>query len=599
MNYRDRNNNRSDHNRIALTWLTVLALVVTLATALLMGAQPALADGGDELHLKGVVITAPGSGDGVGTWTINGRMEGEQSDREWTVIANGDTEFKDGVPAPGDQVHVDGMMNGGQLLADKIEIVSGDGGDGGGGHGGGGENETKGVVLSAPGTPNGVGAWSIQTDRSQTLTVIADANTRFDEEHGGIPRVGDWVEVMGQVQTDGSILATRIKIDDYEGAEVVVRLRAGVDPGAVASRHGLALREALLSSGDIYLLGGDQEFENMASLITQLQADADVIWAERNYVGGAPVGDPYQTWGWGGVEPTEYVNQDAFPQVNLDVVGDRFSGDGVIVAILDTGVDLAHPAFAGRLLPGLDLVDDDSIADEVGTGLGWGHGTHTSGVIAHMAPDSKLLPVRVLDTNARGNTFILAYGIEWAVAQGADVINLSLGTPYDSQTLRKAVADAQAQGVVIIAAAGNDAGDTFQYPAAYPGVIAVTAVNGENIKPDFANYGADWVDMAAPGVGIVSTIVGPEGSGYATWSGTSMAAPFVTGAAARLVDQNPDAAPSAIASALMDNAQDLDAANPSFAGQIGGLLDVAAALGVEAVDPGGLPVKVYMPVIVR
>jgi hypothetical protein len=582
------NHTHRHHIDVNLKWVAALALVLSLLAALLPGARPAFAGGGDERHLKGIVISAPGSG-GVGTWIIKGRMEGEQGDREWTVIADSGTEFQDGVPIPGNQVRVDGEMAGSQLWAKKIVIIDG------GGHGG--ESETKGVVLTTPGTANGIGNWTIQADIFQTVIVIADANTRFDQEHGGVPRAGDWVEVKGQVQADGSILATRIKIDDYEGAEVVVRLRDGAIAMVVAIRHGLTVREALLSSGDIYLFGGDQEFEDMAGVIGQLQADADVIWAERNYVGGALVGDPYQTWGWGGVEPTEYVNQDAFPQVRLDVVGDRFTGDNVVVAVLDTGVDLAHPAFAERLLPGLDLVDDDTVPDEVGSGLGWGHGTHTSGVIAHMAPNSKLLPVRVLDANARGNTFILAYGVEWAVNHGADVINLSLGTPYDSQTLRQAVADAQARGVTIIAAAGNNADDAFQYPAAYPGVIAVTAVDGENIKPDFANYGADWVDIAAPGVGIVSTIVGPEGSGYATWSGTSMAAPFVSGAAARLVNQQPDATPSAIATALMDNVQDLDATNPSFAGQIGGLLDVAAALGVEAVDPGQASVKVYMPVI--
>jgi len=577
-----------------LKWLMALALILSMMAALLPGAQPAFADGGNELHVKGVVLTSPG-GNGQGVWTINGRADGENSDRDWTVIANGETEFEDGVPGVGDSVRADGVVDGnGQLLASKIEIVGDDGGD----HGGN-ENEIKGVVLSAPGTADGIGSWLIQTDREQTLTVIADANTRFDEEHGGVPGVGAWVEVKGQTQADGSILAIRIKFDDYEGAEIVVRLQPGADPAVVAARYGLAVREALLSSGDIYLLGGDQEFEDMGGLIAQLQADSDVIYAERNYVGGAPVGDPYRTWGWGGVEPTEYINQEAFTQVNLDIVGERFSGDGVIVAVLDTGVDLAHPAFENRLLPGLDLIDDDNVADEVGGGLGWGHGTHTSGIIAHIAPDSQLLPVRVLDPNARGNTFILAYGIEWAVAQGADVINLSLGTPNDSQTLRKAVVDAQVQGVVLIAAAGNDAADVVQYPAAYPGVITVTAVDGEGVKADFANYGAGWVDMAAPGVGITSTIIGPEGSGYAVWSGTSMAAPFITGAAARLVEQQPDADPSVLTSALMDNVQDLDAANPDFVGQIGGLLDVAEALGVEAVDPGVLQVKLYLPVAVR
>lgn len=267
----------------------------------------------------------------------------------------------------------------------------------------------------------------------------------------------------------------------------------------------------------------------------------------------------------------------------------------MIVAVLDTGVDASHPALAGRLLPGTDLVNEDNVPQdgpEAGEepGLAQGHGTHISGIVTRIAPQSKILPVRVLDVNGRGNIYVLAYAIEWAADHGADVINLSLGSDFDSQVLSDAIADAQQRGVVIVAAAGNDGVATPQYPANFPGVLGVTAVDSGNHKADFANYGDGWIDLAAPGVGITSTVPFSPVL-YAAWSGTSMAVPFVTGAAALVKQQQPDAAPAEVADRLIAAGADLDAANPQYAGQLGRLLDISRAIGVAPV--------LYLPMVQR
>ncbi|HXF60812.1 MAG TPA: S8 family serine peptidase, partial [Caldilineaceae bacterium] len=278
------------------------------------------------------------------------------------------------------------------------------------------------------------------------------------------------------------------------------------------------------------------------------------------------------------------------------------------------GVYSRHEQFAGRLIwPSLDVIDDDLAPDDAGPGLAWGHGTHVAGIVAVMAPRAKLLPVRVLDNGGRGNTFLLAYAIEWAVDQGADVINLSLGANSNSRILRDAIAAANEAGVVVVAAAGNSGAEQVQYPAAYPDVLGVTAVSfdasaGAFVKASFANYGAGWVDLAAPGEGIVSAAVSEQGPGYASWSGTSMSTAFVSGASALALQKLREKAaatdtPAAVAELLIGNGTELPASGSPWAGKIGRLLDVDRALvGEQQPDeqPSDLtPRLLYLPALGR
>ncbi len=208
-----------------------------------------------------------------------------------------------------------------------------------------------------------------------------------------------------------------------------------------------------------------------------------------------------------------------------------------------------------------------------------GHGTHISGIVSLVAPESKILPVRVLDVDGRGDMFALAQAIVWAVDHGgASVINMSLGTEDDAGILKEIIAYAQSRGVLIVAAAGNDNVDKPQYPADFPGVLGVTAVDDAGQKADFANYGSEWVDLAAPGVAITSTVPVSGSVYYATWSGTSMAVPFVSGAAALVRQASPDAQPAEVSNRLVQTGRNLDALNPGYVGKLGRLLDVDAAV---------------------
>jgi thermitase len=209
------------------------------------------------------------------------------------------------------------------------------------------------------------------------------------------------------------------------------------------------------------------------------------------------------------------------------------SADNVVIAIVDTGVDYTHPDLAGKVTLGPDIAEADS--DPMDT---QGHGTHVAGIAAAVAgngvggsgvcPSCRLLAVKVFpDGSGSASDYDVAQGIIWAADNGADVVNLSLGGPGGSTTLRDAVDYAWSRGVVVVAAAGNSGNGTTQYPAAYPNAIAVAATTSYDTRASFSTYGS-WVDIAAPGSSILSTV---RGGSYQAWSGTSMAAPVVAGAA--------------------------------------------------------------------
>ncbi|MCL4860784.1 MAG: S8 family serine peptidase [Caldilineaceae bacterium] len=436
----------------------------------------------------------------------------------------------------------------------------------------------RGKLLSLP--LLGLGAWSIRTPDGRTHSVIV---LNLNVLKHGILLPGTWVHAQARLQLGGLVVATQIRIDDYEPGEVVARLAPGVAPETIAHRYNLSIESTLLTSGNIHLFRTPSANDDVERLSARMAQDPDVVWAELNLIGQLSEGNPYKTWGWSAPDSSNYVNQAAFEQVNLAPALAHYDGEGIIVAILDTGIDLNHPSLAGRWIDGWDMVADDPEPQDEGPGNGWGHGTHIAGIILPIAPQSKLLPVRVLNSDGRGNVYTLAYAIEWAVERGAHVLNLSLGTNGNSSVLREVVEQARSQGVIVVAAAGNANASTLQYPVGYEGVLGVTALTGDNRKADFANYGA-WVDLAAPGVGITSTIVGPNGSGFAVWSGTSMATAFVTGAAALARQHLPDGAETEIAQLLTGHARDVDAPNPGYEGALGRLLNIGDAVAVEAAD---------------
>jgi serine protease len=271
----------------------------------------------------------------------------------------------------------------------------------------------------------------------------------------------------------------------------------------------------------------------------------------------------------------------------------RGRGAGEVVAVLDTGLDMTHEDLRGQVLEGVDLVDGGVMDDPNG------HGTHVAGIIAAVsgnkvgvsgvAPDAKILPVRVLDADGIGDHEVIASGIVWAVDHGADVLNLSLGGSEDSEVLRVAVGYAVSHGVVVVAAGGNGrlTGNRTTYPAAYPGVVAVAAGGPDGRSAMFSNTGS-YIDIAAPGFAIVSTVPG----GYGYLSGTSQAAPFVAAGAAILLGAGTPS--GGVESQMRSTTRDVENVGPDQSTG-DGFLDIAAALGEPATNPGLTPPNLVDP----
>ncbi|MFE9767394.1 type VII secretion-associated serine protease mycosin [Streptomyces sp. NPDC005808] len=283
-------------------------------------------------------------------------------------------------------------------------------------------------------------------------------------------------------------------------------------------------------------------------------------------------------------------------------------GQGITVAVLDTGVDDQHPDLEGNVLAGRDMVGfgaapGDRAWARHGTAMagiiaGHGHGLDDADGVMGIAPEAKILPVRVIledgdasrtkARNTRGNA--LADGIRWAADHGADVINLSLGddsaSAHPEPAEDEAVQYALKKGAVVVASAGNggEKGDHISYPAAYPGVIAATAVDSNGTRASFSTR-RWYATVSAPGVDVV--IADPDEKYYEGW-GTSAASAFVSGAVALIKAAHPDLSPAQIKQLLEDTARNAPAGGRDDSRGYG-FIDPAAAIKEGGrIEPEGL-----------
>ena len=274
-------------------------------------------------------------------------------------------------------------------------------------------------------------------------------------------------------------------------------------------------------------------------------------------------------------------------QWGLDAIGTTAAwgvtrGAGVVVAVVDTGVAGA-PDLGGRVLPGWNAIarSDDAADDN-------GHGTHVAGTVAEVegnglaesgvAPEASILPVKVLDSTGSGSDVDVAAGIVWAADHGARIVNLSLGGGESSTVLADGVSYARGKGVLIVAAAGNDGG-AVGVPARLAGVLAVGAIDVNQVRAPFS-AGGRALDLVAPGVGILQqTLDGAGGYADRSWSGTSMASPHVAGVAALALAAGRATTAVGVARLLTRTARDLGppGRDPAYGA---GLVRADAALGV-------------------
>ncbi len=400
-------------------------------------------------------------------------------------------------------------------------------------------------------------------------------------------------------------IATAAAPDPFLPGEVVVKLRVATDLRAVAASHYLDPTPIeQFGARPIYrlrILDGAAPPQRAAAIMS----DSRVLYAEPNFVSEGPEERQDSMWD-GGVAVADFAAQWAPAAIRLPEALAVTRGAGITVAVLDTGVDATHPALAGHLVPGYDFVDMDNDPSEVGVAgvdRGFGHGTHVAGLVALAAPGAKIMPLRVLDQHGRGNIWVLAEALHYAInpdgdlgtVDGASVINLSLSTPLHSQLLQDVMASITCdnpsrtptenlcaatggRGAVVVTAAGNSGSTTPEYPAGegMKGLFSVGATTQTDAIATFSNRGS-WVNVAAPGDRIVSSVPG----GYATWSGTSMAAPLVAGEAALVRAACPGMTSDQVEQQILGTATHLN-------GQIARRIDAAAAVKAScARGPGG------------
>lgn len=339
----------------------------------------------------------------------------------------------------------------------------------------------------------------------------------------------------------------------------------GVDEARPVHRRGAKHK----GSADAFGLGRTIRFRSrkpMDEVIATLENNPDVEWVEpvtHVEAHGRVPNDPYWSYQW------------HLQNLRVNEAWDTTMGQGVVVAVVDTGVTANEDGFF-ELLQGYDFVEDDDRPDDMN-----GHGSHVAGTIgqrtnngigvAGVAPKVSILPVRVLDANGSGDNTSVAEGIIWAVDNGANIINLSLGGPSPSEAIADAVAYAYEQGVTVVAATGNDGfTDFIGYPAAYRTPIAVGSVDIGNLVAFYSNQGRE-IDIVGPGgdtsgdrngdgqVDGVLQETRMNGSwGYYQLQGTSMATPHVAGVAA-LVYATGIHDPDDIRDVLQTTASDLGA----------------------------------------
>ncbi len=363
--------------------------------------------------------------------------------------------------------------------------------------------------------------------------------------------------------------------------QAIVQLQPGVDPAGFANRHGAVVLRTIPGPNIVQLQLDPGQID--AEVVAAMQADADVIWSELNYTSQAPEGRPRYFFTSATGEP-RIVDSPALPQgLEYTPAQACVSGNGIVVAVLDTGVDTSHPDIAGAVLPnGVNMLDGTLDVSDAGNGIDddgdgqidemVGHGTHVTGTVLQVAPNASILPVKVLGSDGVGDTFSVTAGIHYAVDEGADVINLSLGSTFDSVAIRSAVDFAQGNGVVVVAAAGNgDRQEPAEYPAANPAAISVAATTRDADKAVYSNYHPS-VNISAPGDDVASAY---PGGLYTTASGTSMSAPLVSGTVALLLERQPGIAPERVLAVLETASGPLNLSDPSTTGLMGaGELDI-------------------------
>jgi subtilisin family serine protease len=377
--------------------------------------------------------------------------------------------------------------------------------------------------------------------------------------------------------------------------QVAITLAPGVSLASLATEYGAVVVSS--EPGEFTAALRPVAGQTAGVLMEQLTIDGRIVTAEPNtWLETAEARQSSFAFDDGFGSAQTFAEQPAAAAIRLDAARKVATGRGVLVAIIDSGVDLTHPMLSPSIVGGWDFVDNDAIAADQPDFIdndrdgrvdeAFGHGTHVAGIVHLIAPNAQLLIVRVLDADGRGDIVNVAAGVRWALDHGAKVINLSLGAARRSDALQNVLEEAENTGVIVLTAAGNwGTSALVDFPGKSTHTACIAAVDANGAGASFSSYGSE-VELSAPGIGIRSTY---PGGGYRLWTGTSMSAPFVAGAAALLAELHPLWTLLDMELRLQTTARVIDTVPVgASARQFGaGMLDVGAALAPDYVPELG------------
>ena len=390
----------------------------------------------------------------------------------------------------------------------------------------------------------------------------------------------DFVYAPSEVQHLGNIRDIAITSSDTP-----VSIAAQYDAIVVAWYPGVGA--ATIGFADMVQVAGNRVKNYKAPSADNSKAYGLDAWSSGSRVwgGGSKAwGGGWTAWGNGG-DTSKIPGQNAqiWQKIKLPAATRLApkAGRGVVVAVIDTGIDLQHPVFQGTLTSPAtwwDWVSGDANPQEEADGSSFGHGTCVAGIALQVAPNIKIMPLRVLGADGTGETANVIAAINWAVVKGAQVINLSLGTTKD-KALEQAISNATQNGVFVIASAGNSGDQNVTYPASDSlrggsfGELSI-GVGSSGLtdrKSRFSTYGAKKIEMMAIGENVSSPAPGAR---IAAWSGTSMAAPMVTGGLALALGERSFSSLKNLGKELADDGDDLSGSDPNFGRDLGTRLNL-------------------------
>ncbi|MEJ6951595.1 S8 family serine peptidase [Natronospora cellulosivora (SeqCode)] len=356
--------------------------------------------------------------------------------------------------------------------------------------------------------------------------------------------------------------SVNIQSADYLEDEIIIKFKSSANREKILKQYQLNEKRSSAFGTQVLSSIGDRDINDLLNILNK---NPNIEYAELNRkvhvfieLNEPENANKYE-------EQKEYYSLISLPYAWSITTGT----DDITVAVLDTGIDNQHPDLRDNIINGKNFTGDGSIYDTSDIN---GHGTHVAGIIG--AADNQgvvgvnwnvnLIPVKVLNNEGSGTLAGIVEGIEWVINEtDTNIINMSLGTDFDSITLENAVEAAYNAGITVIAAAGNTGEELnykVKYPAAYESVISVGSLDTNLKRSNFSSYG-EMLDFMAPGEGIYSTL---PGGGYGNMNGTSMAAPHIAGIAALILSRNANLKPNEVKYKLLRTAQDLGEAGKDY-----------------------------------